>query len=76
MNIGLDVDNVITKFDEMMLKNFLKEDKKRLNKGIVNTDLKLYDYVQKGTLLGEVDKYLYLVYKKDGNILNYEEYLK
>ena len=44
--------------------------------GIINTDVKLYDYVEKGTLLGEVDKYLYLVYKKDGNILNYEEYLK
>ena len=44
--------------------------------GIINTNVKLYDYVEKGTLLGEVDKYLYLVYKKDGNILNYEEYLK
>ena len=44
--------------------------------GVKNTNLKLYDYVEKGTLLGEVDKYLYLVYKKDGNILNYEEYLK
>lgn len=44
--------------------------------GIINTELKLYDYVEKGTLLGEVDEYLYLVYKKDGNILNYEEYLK
>ena len=44
--------------------------------GIVNANIKLYDYVEKGTLLGEVDKYLYLVYKKDGNILNYEEYLK
>jgi len=44
--------------------------------GIINTNVKLYDYVEKGTLLGEVDKHLYLVYKKDGNILNYEEYLK
>lgn len=44
--------------------------------GIINTDLKLYDYVKKGTLLGEVSEYLYLVYKKDGNILNYEEYIK
>ena len=44
--------------------------------GIVNTNVKLYDYVEKGNLLGEIDKYLYLVYKKDGNILNYEEYLK
>lgn len=44
--------------------------------GIINTNVKLYDYVEKGNLLGEIDKYLYLVYKKDGNILNYEEYLK
>lgn len=44
--------------------------------GIVNTNLKLYDYVTKGSMLGEIDEYLYLVYKKDGNILNYEEYLK
>ena len=44
--------------------------------GIINTDVRLYDYVEKGSLLGEANKYLYLVYKKDGNILNYEEYLK
>ena len=44
--------------------------------GIVNSNVKLYDYVEKGKLLGEVVEYLYLVYKKDGNILNYEEYLK
>lgn len=44
--------------------------------GIVNTNIKLYEYVEKGNLLGEIDKCLYLVYKKDGNILNYEEYLK
>lgn len=44
--------------------------------GIVNTNLKLYDYVYQNSLLGEVDKYLYLVYKKDGNILNYEDYIK
>jgi stage IV sporulation protein FA len=43
---------------------------------IINTNVKLYDYVEKGSLLGEVKDYLYLVYKKDGNILNYEEYLK
>jgi stage IV sporulation protein FA len=43
--------------------------------GIVNTNLKLYDYVYQNSLLGEVDKYLYLVYKKDGNILNYEDYI-
>jgi len=44
--------------------------------GIINTNLKLYDYVEKGTLLGEIEQFLYLVYKKDGNILDYEEYIK
>ena len=38
-------------------------------------NVKLYDYVEKGTVLGEVNDYLYLVYKKDGNILNYEEFI-
>ena len=43
---------------------------------IENVNVKLYDYVKEGELLGEANNNLYLVYKKDGNILNYEEYLK
>ena len=43
---------------------------------IENVNIKLYDYVSEGELLGEANDHLYLVYKKDGNILNYEEYLK
>ena len=40
-------------------------------------NVKLYDYVEKGSLLGEVKgNTLYLVYKKDDNVLNYEDYLK
>ena len=38
-----------------------------------NYRVKLYDYVEKGTLLGEVDNKLYIVIKKDGKYLNYEE---
>ena len=42
-----------------------------------NISVKLYDYVEKGSLLGESkDTNLYLVYKKDGNVLSYEEHLK
>ena len=42
-----------------------------------NVAVKLYDYVEKGSLLGEVNnRTLYLVYVKDGKFLNYEEYLK
>ncbi len=39
-------------------------------------NLKLYDYVAKGSLLGEVKgNQLYLVYKKNGTVLNYEEHI-
>ena len=38
--------------------------------------VKLYDYIEKGSLLGEVnDSTLYIIYKKEGKVLNYEEYL-
>ena len=43
---------------------------------IENVNVELYDYVKEGDLLGEANNNLYLVYKKDGNVLNYEEYLK
>ena len=43
---------------------------------IENVNVKLYDYVKKNDLLGECNKDLYLVYKKDGNVLDYEKYLK
>lgn len=43
---------------------------------VENVNVKLYDYVSEGELLGEANDNLYLVYKKDGNVLNYEEYLK
>lgn len=36
MRIGLDIDNVITDFDKKMLDEFLKEDKRKRNKGIIN----------------------------------------
>lgn len=42
---------------------------------INNTNVKLYDYVKKGDVIGEVVDYLYLVYKKDGKILNYEDFI-
>jgi len=43
---------------------------------MVNTSIKLYDYVEKGQLLGEVkDNTLYLVYSKEDKFLNYQEYL-
>lgn len=43
---------------------------------IDSVNVKLYDYVKKGDLLGSVDEFFYLVYKRDGKIMNYEEVLK
>lgn len=45
--------------------------------GNVDTvNVKLYDYVEKGNLLGEVSsKELYLVFKKNGEVLKYEEHI-
>lgn len=42
---------------------------------IDNTSYKLYDYVKKGDILGTANKFLYLVYKKDGKVLDYEKYI-
>lgn len=43
---------------------------------MANSSVKLYDYVEKGALLGEVkENSLYLVYSKEDKFLNYEEYL-
>ena len=43
---------------------------------IKNTSVKLYDYIKKGDIIGEVDNTLYLSYRKDGIFLNYEDYFK
>ncbi len=37
--------------------------------------IKLYDYVEEGSLLGEVHGNLYLVFKKGATVLNFEDYL-
>lgn len=39
-------------------------------------DIKLYDYVEKGTLIGEViDTNLYLAFQKEGKFVDYKKYL-
>ena len=43
---------------------------------ISSTSLKLYDYVERGSLVGEVSDNLYLVFSKGDTFLNYEEYIK
>lgn len=43
--------------------------------GNVNSNVKLYDYVAKGELIGSTkDNKLYIVYEKDGNALNHENF--
>lgn len=39
-------------------------------------NVKLYDYVKEGSTLGIASKEMYIVYKKEGNIIDYKEYLK
>lgn len=39
-------------------------------------DIKMYDYVEKGSLLGEVlDNKLYLVFQKEGKFIDYKDYI-
>ena len=43
---------------------------------INTTNIKMYDYIEKGKLLGEVKgKKLYMVFSKDGKYLNYKDYI-
>ena len=43
----------------------------------ISSNIKLYDYIEKGSYIGDtLSNKLYLVFKKDGNILNYEDYIK
>lgn len=44
MMIGIDIDNVISNFDEALLKEFLNHDKEIRNTGIINKNL----YMTKG----------------------------
>lgn len=42
----------------------------------ISSDIELYDYVEKGSLLGEVkDNNLYLYFYKNGDFIDYKEYL-
>ena len=42
---------------------------------IKNNNIKLYDYVEKGELLGETNNELYLVFQKDGAYIDYKKYI-
>lgn len=39
-------------------------------------NVNLYDYVKKGSLLGENnDDFIYLIFKKEGNVIDYKDYI-
>ena len=43
----------------------------------VDTNISLYDYVEKGTLLGNSkDNNLYLYFQKNGEFIDYKDYIK
>ena len=45
--------------------------------GNVNASVNMYDYIEKGSLIGEtIDKKLYLAFQKEGNFVDYKEYVK
>lgn len=45
--------------------------------GNVNSSVNMYDYVEKGSLIGEViDTSLFLAFQKEGNFVDYKEYIK
>lgn len=43
--------------------------------GVKNSNVKLYEYVEKGSLLGEADKELYLFGQMNGKFISSKEYL-
>lgn len=45
--------------------------------GVENSNLKIYDYIEKGSLLGEtISNEMYLFYQKAGEFVDYQEYLE
>ena len=45
--------------------------------GNVTSSVNMYDYVEKGSLIGEViDTNLYLAFQKEGSFVDYKEYIK
>lgn len=60
-------------------KNMVKiQDKSGVNityKNLNEVEVKLYDYVEKGEILGSISDKLYINFEKDGKYLSYEKYL-
>ena len=59
MNIGIDIDNVLSNFDEELLKEFMAHDKELRNSGIVNKDA----YITRGMFDWSKDEFNDFYYK-------------
>ena len=57
MNIGLDIDNVITAFDNGILKEFLLEDKNKRNAGIINDNARHINHGMFDWSQDEIDEF-------------------
>lgn len=77
---------LIPSIDDGLVINIFKKDNKNcviienLNVEITyclleNYGIKLYDHVEKGSYIGEVNNKLLLYFKKDGEFLNYEDFI-
>ena len=43
---------------------------------VTTTDIKVYDYIEKGSIIGVANEKLYLNFTKDGETLDYKTYIK
>lgn len=57
LNIGLDIDNVITDFDRSILKEFLLEDKNKRNAGVINKNARHINHGMFDWSQDEVDEF-------------------
>lgn len=59
MNIGIDIDNVLSNFNEELLKEFMEHDKELRNSGIINKDV----YITRGMFDWSKDEFDDFYYK-------------
>lgn len=75
MKIGIDIDNVILKTDEVLLEAFIKEDKNKRNTGIINPELYLmsgmFDWSKE-----EINEFLHINMEKIAKTLKTKENAK
>lgn len=43
---------------------------------VITSDIKVYDYIEKGKIIGTASKELYLSFSKEGEVLDYKTYIK